>query len=78
MLELTGWCRHGDSFANLGPKTPKNMGSSCEKKYDHCQFLIFTFSLYLALLRSLAENSVAEHCHKYLLNTITGVNNNTD
>ena len=32
MLELTGWRPHGDSLANLGPKTPNNMGSICEKK----------------------------------------------
>ena len=48
MLELTGWCRHGDSLANLGPKTPNNMGSSCEKKYDHRQFSFVHFFITLS------------------------------
>ena len=63
MLELTGWRPHGDSLANLGPKTPNNMGSSCEKKYDHRRFSIFTFSAFRALLRPLGENGAADYRH---------------
>ena len=48
MLELTGWCPHGDSLAHWGPKTPNNMGSSCEKKYDHRRFLSFHFFITLS------------------------------
>ena len=43
MLELTSWRPHGDSLANLGPKTPNNMGSSCEKNMT---IVDFRFSLF--------------------------------
>ena len=58
------WCPHGDYMVNFGPKTPNNMGSSCEKKYDLRRFLIFTCPAFWALWRPLGENGAAEHRQK--------------
>ena len=58
------WCPHGDYMVNFGPKTPNNMGSSCEKKYDLRRFLIFTFLAFQVLWRPPGENGAAELCDK--------------
>ena len=66
-MELTGWCPHGDWLVNFGPKTPNNMVSICEKKYDLCRFFIFTFLAFRALWRLLEGNGAAEQSwHKLL------------